>query len=375
MSYHPSGTSFESYKDDQKWWPTPFIKGKMILMAAVLALFPFLVHPQWLSVAYTISYYILAALGVQLLIGYSGQITLGHAAFVAVGGYCSAMMVLLVPWPQFIVDAGLAYPIGIVCAAVVAGLWSMLFGLPAVRGKGFYLIMTTMAAQWITVPLLITPYLSPKVGADQSLSLPAGAIKIGPWVLDSDMKIYYFSMILVALCLVVMGNLLRSKIGRAWIAIRENEIAAQTMGVNVAASKFLALFVAGFFGGVAGAFNISALRSVSPEQYEWTFSLLLVGIILIGGVGSIHGLVFGSVFVVLVFKLLELSVTGLSGLLMIGHPELTWITAKTIFVKESVLGLAIIFFLLYEPKGLSYRYWQLKNYFNLWWFSYTAKDS
>ncbi len=373
MSYLPCGTYFESYEDDQKWWRTPFIKGKMILMVAVLAFLPYLVESQWLSVAYTISYYILAALGVQLLIGYCGQITLGHAAFVAVGGYTSAMMILFVPWPQWIVDYGLAYPISIVCAAFLAAIWSVLFGLPSARVKGFYLIMTTMAAQWITVPLVITQYVSQIGGRGQSFSLPPGTVKIGPWVIDSDEKIYYFSVILVLLCLLAMGNLLRSRIGRAWIAIRDNDIAAETMGVNIVTYKLLAFFVAGFFGGIAGAFYISALFFVSPEHYEWFFSLLWVGIILIGGVGSIQGLVFGSIFVVMVFKFLELVVMWLSGVLMTSYPELGWITTKIIFFKESAFGLAIIFFLIYEPNGLSYRYWQLKNYFNLWPFSYTGK--
>lgn len=373
MSYLPCGTYFESYRVDQKWWRTGFIKGKMILLVILLIVFPYVVDPQWLSVAYTINYYILAALGVQLLIGYCGQITLGHAAFVAVGGYCSAMMVLFVPWPQFIVDAGLAYPISIICAGFAAGLWSVLFGLPSARVKGFYLIMTTMAAQWITVPFVITQYVSQIGGRGQSFSLPPGTIKLGPWPVESDTEIYYFSVVLVVICLVAMGNLLRSKVGRAWIAIRDNDIAAETMGVNIVAYKLLAFFVAGFFAGIAGAFYISALFFVSPEHYEWFFSLLWVGIILIGGVGSIQGVVFGSIFVVGIFKILEILVLGASDVLMTSYPELGWITTKIIFFKESAFGLAIIFFLMYEPNGLAYRYWQLKNYFNLWPFSYTGK--
>lgn len=257
-------------------------------MVVLLAAAPYIVGSQWMSVFYTINYYILAALGVQLLIGYCGQITLGHAAFVAVGGYTSAMMVLFLPWPQFMVDAGLVYPISIVCAGFAAALWSVLFGLPSARVKGFYLIMTTMAAQWITLRLVITQ-LSKIGGREQSFPLPPGIIKIGPWVIDSDEKIYYFSVILVLICLVAMGNLLRSKMGRAWIAIRDNDIAAETMGVNIVVYKLLAFFVSGFFAGIAGAFWISALFFVSPENYEWFYSLLWVGIILIGGVGSIQG--------------------------------------------------------------------------------------
>ncbi len=373
MSYLPCGTYFESYAEDQKWWRTPFIKGKMILLLILLIAFPFLVDPQWLSIAYTINYYILAALGVQLLIGYCGQITLGHAAFVAVGAYTSAYMVLFVPWPQSFVDAGVAYPLSMICAGITAGLWSVLFGLPSARVKGFYLIMTTMAAQWITVPLIITQYVSQIGGRGQSFSLPPGTLKLGPWPIESDTEIYYFSVALVVLCLLAMGNILRSKIGRAWVAIRDNDIAAETMGVNIVLYKLLAFFAAGFFAGIAGSFYISALFFVSPEHYEWFYSLLWVGIILIGGVGNIQGLVFGSAFVVMVFKALEIMVLGVSDFVMESYPSLGWITTKLIFFKESAFGLAIIFFLIYEPNGLSYRYWQLKNYFNLWPFSYTGK--
>jgi len=372
-SYLPCGTYFESYRADQKWWRTPFIKGKMVVMAVLLVALPYIVAPEWLSVAYTINYYILAALGVQLLIGYCGQITLGHAAFVAVGGYCSAMMVLFVPWPQFMTDWGLAYPVSMLCAGITAGLWSVLFGLPSARVKGFYLIMTTMAAQWITVPFVITQYVSQIGGRGQAFSLPEGTLKIGPWIIDGDVKIYYFSVILVVVCLLAMGNMLRSKLGRAWIAIRDNDIAAETMGVNIIAYKLLAFFVAGFFAGIAGAFFISSMFFVSPEHYEWFYSLLWVGIILIGGVGSIQGLVFGSAFVVLVFKFLEMGVLTASDFLMTSYPEWGWMTTKIIFFKEAAFGLAIIFFLIYEPNGLSYRYWQAKNYFNLWPFSYTGK--
>ena len=371
MSYLPCGSYFDSYRDEQKWLRTPFIKFKMILMVVLLVSFPLMVRMEWvsgewLSIAYTINYYILAALGVQLLIGYCGQITLGHAAFVAVGAYSSSMMVLFIPWPQVVVDAGLAYPISMICAGILTGLWSVHFGLPSARVKGFYLIMTTMAAQWITVPLVITQYVSQIGGRGHYFSLPPGTIKLGPWVIDSDEKIYYLSVVLVALCLLAMGNIARSKLGRAWVAIRDNDIAAETMGVNIVWYKLLAFFVAGFFAGIAGSFYITALSFVSPEHYEWFYSLLWVGIILIGGVGSIQGVVFGSAFVVLVFKVLEVSVLFLQGTVMEAYPSLAVMTTKIHFFKESAFGLAIIFFLIYEPNGLAYRYWQLKNYFNLW---------
>ncbi len=380
--YLPCGTYFESYKSEQKWWRTPFIKGKMIFMLLFLfVLFPLaiqreLISTEWLTVAYTISYYVLAGLGVQLLIGYCGQITLGHSALLAVGAYTSALMILHFPWPEFLKTAGLAYPISVLFAAIVAGLTSVVFGLPSARVKGFYLIMTTMAQQFVIVDFVITQYVSQIGGRAQAFPVPPGTVQIGPWVIDNDMKVYYLSVILVCLCLLAMGNLLRSKLGRAWVAIRDNDIAAETMGVNIFQYKLLAFFVAGFFGGIAGAFWITATYYVSPESFTWGFSLLLVGIILIGGVGNIQGLVFGSAFVVLVFKLLEIGSFTLGATLSDSWPQMeSFLLTKYTFLKDSAFGLAIILFLIYEPNGLAYRYWQLKNYFNLWPFSYTGKGA
>jgi branched-chain amino acid transport system permease protein len=310
-----------------------------------------------------VGYTAMGALGVQLLIGYCGQVTLGHAAFIAVGAYTSTLLVLQVPWPQFFLDTGLAYPISIAVAAVVAGLWSVLFGLPSAKVKGFYLILTTMAAQFITVDFVITQYVSQIGGRGQAFSLPPGTIKIGPWVIDSERKIYLLMVILLTLVTLGLANLLRSRAGRAWIAIRDNDIAAETMGINIVKYKLLAFFVAGFIGGIAGAFWISNLAAISPEHFPWSWSLWLVGVILIGGAGSIHGTFFGSLFMVLVMESLTWLVMSLAGV----FPELLM---KLNFVKEAAFGLAICGFLMYEPNGLAYRWWQIKNYFNLWPFSY-----
>ena len=362
----PCGTYHQSYVKDHAWWQTSFVYGKMALLVIILfVIIPVACGDYLLSIAYKIGYTILAALGVQLLIGYCGQITLGHAAFVAVGSYTSAMLILYVPWPNFLVSAGVVYPISMIAAGFAAGLWSVLFGLPSARVKGFYLIMTTMAAQWITVPLVITQYVSRIGGRGHYFSLPPGTISIGPWAIDSDRKIYYLMIVLVCLCLLAMANLLRSRVGRAWIAIRDNDIAAETLGVNIVWYKLVAFFAAGFIAGIAGSFWISALYFVSPEHFEFFYSLWWVGVILIGGVGSLHGVVFGAMFMVLVEEILRNSLVAMGGWM----PELM-LVGKFDYFRDSAFGLAIILFLIYEPNGISYRYWQIKNYFNLWPFSY-----
>jgi branched-chain amino acid transport system permease protein len=363
-TFLPCSVYHENYTQDHAWWQTKFIRGKMILLLLLL----FVVIPKFadsyvLSVCNLIGYTILGALGVQLLIGYCGQLTLGHAAFLAVGAYTSTLLVLEFPWPKFLMDWGLAYPISVIAAAVVAGLWSVLFGLPSARVKGFYLILTTMAAQFVTVDFVIAQYVSKIGGRGQAFALPPGTIKIGPWVIDTNLKVYFMMVVLVILCVIGLANLLRSRAGRAWVAIRDNDISAEVMGINVVKHKLLAFFVAGFIGGIAGAFWISNIAAISYEHFPWFWSLWLVGVILIGGVGSIHGTIFGAIFMVVVMEGLQLAVMPLADT----YPKLLM---DFLFIKEAAFGLAICAFLIFEPNGLAYRWWQIKNYFNLWPFSY-----
>jgi len=360
----PCGDYHQNYTQDHAWFQTKFIKGKMLVLMVILFVgLPLISDSYMLSVWNMIGFTILGALGVQLLIGFCGQLTLGHAAFIAVGAYTSTLLILEFPWPQFLIDWGVAYPISIIAAAIVAGLWSVLFGLPSARVKGFYLILTTMAAQFITVDFVLTQYVSQIGGRGQAFSLPPGTIKYGPWVIDTELKTYYMMIVLVLLCTILMANLLRSRVGRAWVAIRDNDISAEVMGINVVKYKLLAFFAAGFLGGIAGSYWISTLAAISPEHFPWFLSLWLVGVILIGGVGSIHGAIFGSIFMVVVMEALQLAIMPLADT----FPKLLM---DFLFIKEAAFGLAICVFLIYEPNGLAYRWWQIKNYFNLWPFSY-----
>ena len=362
----PCGDYHQGYLEDHAWFQTKFIKGKMILLGLVVfVVIPWLADEYWLSVCNTVGYTILGALGVQLLIGFCGQVTLGHAAFLAVGAYTSTLLILEFPWPKLLIDWGLAYPFSIIIAAVVAGIWSVLFGLPSAKVKGFYLILTTMAAQFITVDFIITQYVAQIGGRGMAFSLPPGTIKVGPWVIDTDLKVYYMMIVLVIICVIGLANLLRSKAGRAWVAIRDNDISAEVMGINIIQYKLLAFFVAGFIGGIAGAFWISNLAAISPEHFPWFVSLWLVGVILIGGVGSIHGAIFGSLFMVVVMEILQLIIMQFADT-AIGEKFMM----DFLFVKEAAFGLAICAFMIFEPNGLAYRWWQIKNYFNLWPFSY-----
>ena len=212
MGHRPCGVYHQNYRQEHGWWQTNFVRGKMIL----LLFFAFFIIPQFagaylLSVANVIGFTVLSALGVQLLIGFCGQVTLGHSAFIAVGAYTSTLLMLQLHLP---------YLVTLILGGLTGGLWCVLFGLPSARVKGFYLIMTTMAAQFITVEFLITQYVSQIGGRGMAFSIPPGTIKIGPWVIQSEKEIYYLMVVLVVLGTAVLANLMRTKVGRAWAAIR-----------------------------------------------------------------------------------------------------------------------------------------------------------
>ncbi len=358
----PAGTYFRSHQQAHRYWPTRFMTLRMIgLILFFFLVFPFFANNYVLSIANRIGFTILAAMGVQLLIGFTGQLTLGHAAFVAVGAYSSAIFTLTAienvqsPLWGTLVKAGLAYPLSIVVACLLAGLWSLLFGLPSARIKGFGIILTTMAAQFITVDFVIAQYVSRIGGRGHYFSLPPGTLTIGPWVLKGDRDAYFLMLILVGLVTAAMINWKRTRPGRAWIAIRDNDIAADILGVDIVRYKLLAYFAAGVLAGLAGSFWITSLFFVSPEHFVWFNSLWWVGVILIGGVGSVDGTIFGALFLELMLVLVNsFPVSDIFFL----------------YFKDIVFGLAVILFLLYEPNGLAYRWWQIKNYLYLWPFSY-----
>src|SRR4030065_317013 len=221
MGHRPCGIYHQYYRQDHAWWQTKFVWGKMILLfITIYFIIPKFAGMYLISIANVVGYTILSAMGVQLLIGYCGQVTLGHAAFLAMGAYTCTLLMLQLHIP---------YPIALILGGITGGLWCVLFGLPSARVKGFYLIMTTMAAQFITVEFFITQYVSQIGGRGVAFSIPPGTVKIGPWGIQSEMAIYYLMATLIVLCTLAMSNLLRSKIGRAWVAIRDNDIAAEAL--------------------------------------------------------------------------------------------------------------------------------------------------
>ena len=226
MGYRPCGVYHQYYRQDHAWWQTKFVWGKMILLFITsFYLIPKFAGLYLISVANVDRVHHSFCHGCPIADRLLRSGHLGACRLPCRGG--------LYQYPADASAPSCPTPSRLFLGGIVGGLWCVLFGLPSARVKGFYLIMTTMAAQFITVEFFITQYVSQIGGRGVAFSIPPGTVKIGPWVIQSDMEVYYLMVILVVLVHLAMSNLLRSKIGRAWIAIRDNDIAAEAMGVNI----------------------------------------------------------------------------------------------------------------------------------------------
>jgi len=256
-------------------------------LAVLMVLLPFAVQPYQAFQLAFVGVFAIAILGLNILTGYSGQISLGHGAFLAVGGYTTAVLVH---------NMGASYLLTIPLAGVLCGILGFLFGIPALRLSGLYLALATFALA-VSIPAILK---KPRglSGGVQGIVLPPVDPPAGlDAVLTSEQWQYFLAWSIAALLFLVAWNILRSRTGRAFLAIRESEVAAVAYGVNLAAYKTLAFGLSAFYAGVAGALMAVVTAFVSPDTYAFPLSLaLLVGVV-VGGLGSIAGPLFGALFI------------------------------------------------------------------------------
>jgi branched-chain amino acid transport system permease protein len=348
MFYREAGQFKITYQADSQIFP---IRQDRMFIAAVLAL-AFVVVPLVAS-PYTFSailipflIFSLAALGLNILTGYAGQLSLGTAAFMAVGAFGAYNFMLRVPGMPVL----LSFVLGGLCAAMVG----IVFGLPSLRIRGFYLAAATLATQFFVVWCLtkiqwFTNYSTSGV-------ITAQKIVILGYEFDSPASKYLLTLSIVCVMAVMLKNMIRSNVGRSWMAVRDMDVAAEVIGFRLMRTKLLAFAVSSFYCGVAGALYAYAyLGTVEPEAYSLDLSFRILFMIIIGGVGSVIGAFFGSAFIVLLPILLNI----------IAH-TLQLPTSVASNLELMVFGALIIFFLIVEPHGLA-RLWQIaKEKLRLW---------
>ncbi|AZP11764.1 branched-chain amino acid ABC transporter permease [Undibacterium parvum] len=348
MFYREAGQFKSSYAEDNQIFP---IRQDRIAMAALLAL-AFLVVPL-IATPYTFSailipflIFSLAALGLNILTGYAGQLSLGSAAFMAVGAFASYNFILRIP--------GIPLLLGFVLGGLSAAAVGIAFGLPSLRIRGFYLAAATLATQFFVVWCLtkiqwFTNYSSSGV-------ITAQEMLIFGYSINTPMKKYLLTLSIVCVMALLAKNMVRSNVGRSWMAVRDMDVAAEVIGFRLMRTKLLAFAVSSFYCGIAGALYAYAyLGTVEPEAYNLDLSFRILFMIIIGGVGSILGSFLGSAFIILLPI----------GLNLLAH-ALSLPTNVASNLELMVFGALIIFFLIVEPHGLA-RLWQItKEKLRLW---------
>jgi len=345
------GTFQESYAQDMAIFRTRLNWGMLFAFLILLFTCPLFFSDRILTIMTMIGIAIISVLGLNILTGYCGQISIGHVGFMAVGAYTSAILAAKLGWPFWAT---------LPCAALAAGIAGLIFGLPSLKIKGFYLIMATIAAHFIIIWLILQLY--DLTGGADGFAVPRP--EIAGFVLESKASYFYLVFVFACLATYTAQNIIRTRAGRAFVAIRDNDLAAEVMGINLWNYKLQAFFIGCVYAGVAGALLIHYYAYASAELFPFMDSVWYLGMLIVGGMGSTTGAILGAVSL----KLLDELVTIAGPVFAAIFPAVAAQAAASLGLL--VRGLIIILFLIFEPRGLAHRWEMIKAYFRLWPFSH-----
>lgn len=339
-----------NYKQDMALYKIPRVRRRVLAIVALFVALPFLLPEYFVSLAIICGIASIGAVGLNILTGFTGQISIGVGAFLAVGGYASAILT-----SKLDLSFWIAMPMaGLITAAVGA-----LFGIPSLRLKGLYLAMATLAAQVIII--YVVNHWDSLTGGTSGLIISSPSI--GSFSFDTETSYYYLMLVILVATVIFTMNLFRSRVGRAFVAVRDRDIAAEVMGINLFKYKLLAFAVSSFFIGISGSLMGHYTLVVIPEQYGIDVSIQYLAMILIGGLGSVMGSIYGAVLITLLPVFLNSLVEFFSQF----NPGLMGALSG---FREVVFGAVIVLFLIYEPEGIAKIWKNIKDYFKLWPFSY-----
>jgi branched-chain amino acid transport system permease protein len=350
----PAGDFRTSYAADTTIFPTRNSRNAAILGVALICLAPYVFTGYWLSILIQIGIFSIAALGLNILVGFTGQISIGHAAFFLLGAFTSAYLNNTYAVPVFF-----AIPL----AGIITALVGLVFGLPAARLKGLYLVIATLAAQYI----LLDFFSRAEWFSGGSVPASANPFSIFGYVFRGDRQYFYVVLAYVVVSYLLVTNLMRTRDGRALVAIRDHYLSAEIMGINLTRYRTLSFGLAAFFAGVAGALYAHYQQVISQEGFGIERSVLFLAMVIIGGTGSIMGTLMGTAFVVLLPESMEWISAGLKGSAI---DRALSLNNNITFLREIAVGLIIIAFLMFEPDGLAHRWRQIKTYWKLYPFSH-----
>jgi branched-chain amino acid transport system permease protein len=350
----PAGDFRTSYAADTTIFPTTTSRNFAIAGIVLLLFAPQLFSAYWLTIAIQVGIFSIAALGLNILVGFTGQISIGHAAFFLLGAFTSAYLNNTYAVPVFF-----AIPL----AGIITALVGLVFGLPAARLKGLYLVIATLAAQYI----LLDFFSRAEWFSGGSVPASANPFSIFGYVFRGDRQYFYVVLAYVVVSYLLVTNLMRTRDGRALVAIRDHYLSAEIMGINLTRYRTLSFGLAAFFAGVAGALYAHYQQVISQEGFGIERSVLFLAMVIIGGTGSIMGTLMGTAFVVLLPESMEWISAGLKGSAV---DRALSLNNNITFLREIAVGLIIIAFLMFEPDGLAHRWRQIKTYWKLYPFSH-----
>lgn len=325
-------------------------KIRLALLLIFMLAFPFFANRYYLTLANQVGIAVIGAIGLNILVGYTGQISLGQGGFMAVGAYTAGILTARfgIPW----------YASTLV-ACLVTSLVGVVFGIPSLRLKGLYLVIATLAAQEII--LWVVTHWEALTGGVDALVVPNPTL-FGVQM-NTDFRFYWITWGLAGITALLTVNLFRTRYGRAFLAIRDQDVAAEVMGVDLYRYKLLAFAISSFFVGLSGALIAHYRSIVTWERFTVEVSVTYLAMIIIGGLGSVTGSFLGATFMTLLPAFL--TNLGRAARSVIPH-----IDTLIPFIQQGVFGFVIILFLILEPEGLKKIWTNIKDYFRLWPFSY-----
>jgi branched-chain amino acid transport system permease protein len=355
MFHRETGVFKTSYASDMALYPLPIARGTVIgLLILFIVIVPLVFGEYYLSIINLVLISIVGALGLNILVGYTGQISIGHGAFMSVGAYTAANLA---------VRAGLPFWITLPAGGLMAALIGAVVGIPSLRIKGLYLAIATLAGQLIIEWIINhVPWISG--GTQASIQVPRPSL-FG-FEIKTQGELYFFLLFFALIAIVAALNLVRSRIGRAFVAIRDQDIAAEIIGIDIFRYKLIAFAISSFYAGVCGVLYTYYFGIANYEQFQLGVSIEYLAMIIIGGLGSVLGSILGAAFVTLL-PLVIRTVMESVGAFFFAANEMSTVVSS---MRLVIFGALIIVFLVLEPEGLNRLWRNIRNYFRAWPFSY-----
>jgi len=324
-----------------------------LMLIAALITFPFIAPNYYVYMANYMAINVIVTVGLNILVGYTGQISLGHAGFFAIGAYGTVLLMTALHLP---------FLLAIIMAALIAAFFGFVLGLPALRLEGPYLAIATLG-----FGMAITQVIGRWQVFGGRMGLEAPDLSFGPYVLESDRQLYFLIITITFIMTLAARNLMKTRVGRAFIAIRDSDIAAETMGVNLVFYKTLAFAVSAFYAGIGGGLFAFLLGFINPSTFNFILSIYFLAFVIVGGLGSIFGSIMGGVFMtwllLVLDKVQELPYLGVA---LVSFSENWMILSGLPNIASIIFGLIIVLLVVFEPLGL-YGFWiRTKIYWKTW---------